>query len=167
MSPQKTAPHVDRTKKTAVTCEYTRRIAMKASFGIGCALLLAACATTPEATGPSATAVMRPASGSQVHGDVTLTETGNAVRIKAELAALPTGLVTLRIHEKGDCSAADAASAGVLERELGPLQPDEYGKGVATYTITGTSLTKNAGGLLSKGMVVQQGKDRIACGTIQ
>ena len=98
---------------------------MKASFGLGCALLLAACATTPEATGPSASAVMRPASGSQVHGDVTLSQTGNAVRIKAELAALPTGLVTLRIHEKGDCSAADAASAGVLERELGPLQPDE------------------------------------------
>ncbi|HEV7822021.1 MAG TPA: superoxide dismutase family protein [Burkholderiales bacterium] len=140
---------------------------MKASFGIGCALLLAACATTPQATGPSANAVMRPASGSQVHGDVTLTETGNSVRINAELAALPTGLVTLRIHEKGDCSAPDAASAGVLERELGPLQPDEYGKSIGSYTITGTSLTKNSGGLLGKGMVVQQGKDRIACGTIQ
>lgn len=140
---------------------------MKTSFGLVCALLLAACATTQQATGPSANAVMRPASGSQVHGDVTLTEIGSAVRINAELAALPAGLVTLRIHEKGDCSAADAASAGVLERELGPLQPDEYGKSIGSYTITGTSLTKNSGGLLGKGMIVQHGKDRIACGTIQ
>ena len=140
---------------------------MKASFGIGCALLLAGCATSQQATGPSANAVMRPASGSQVHGDVMLTEIGNAVRINAELAALPAGLVTLRIHEKGDCSAADAASAGVLERELGPVQPDEFGKSIGSYTITGTSLTKNSGGLLGKGMIVQHGKDRIACGTIQ
>ena len=141
---------------------------MKSSLGIvSGALLLAACAATPQATGPSANAVMRPASGSQVHGDVTLTETGNAVRVKAELAALPPGLITLRVYEKGDCSAADAASAGVFERELGPLQPDEYGKAVATYTITGTSVSKNSGGLLGKGMIVQQGKDRIACGSIQ
>ena len=141
---------------------------MKSSLGVMCcALLLTACAATPQATGPSANAVMRPASGSQVHGDITLTETGNAVRVKAELAALPAGLITLRVYEKGDCSAADAASAGVFERELGPLQPDEYGKAVATYTITGTSVSKNSGGLLGKGMIVQQGKDRIACGSIQ
>jgi Cu-Zn family superoxide dismutase len=141
---------------------------MKSSLGIvSCAVLLAACAATPQATGPAANAVMRPASGSQVHGDVTLTETGNAVRVKAELAALPAGLITLRVYEKGDCSAADAASAGAFERELGPLQPDEYGKAVATYTMTGTSVSKNSGGLLGKGMIVQQGKDRIACGSIQ
>jgi Cu-Zn family superoxide dismutase len=141
---------------------------MKSSLGIvSCALLLTACAATPQATGPSANAVMRPASGSQVHGDITLTETGNAVRVKAELAALPAGLITLRVYEKGDCSAADAASAGAFERELGPLQPDEYGKAVATYTMTGTSVSKNSGGLLGKGMIVQQGKDRISCGSIQ
>lgn len=110
---------------------------------------------------------MRPASGSQVHGNVTLAETGNAVRINAELAAVPSGLVTLRIYEKGDCSAADAASAGIFEREIGPLQPDEYGKAVATYSITGTTVSKAAGGLLGKGVVVQAGKDRIACGSIE
>lgn len=135
---------------------------------ISCTLLLAGCVATPQATGPSANAVMRPASGSQVHGNVSLAETGNTVRVNAELAALPTsGLVTLRIYEKGDCSAADAASAGVFERELGPLQADEYGKAVAAYTVSGTSVSKNSGGLLGKGMIVQQGKDRIACGSIE
>ncbi len=131
------------------------------------ASLLAACASAPQPGGPAATAVMRPASGSQVHGNVTFAQAGNAVRVNAELAALPRGLVTLRVYEKGDCSAADAASAGIFERELGPLQPDEYGKAVVAYTMTGTSLSKNSGGLLGKGLVVQQGKERIACGSIE
>lgn len=134
---------------------------------LSCPLLLAACASAPQQpTGPSANAVMRPASGSQVHGSVTLAETGNAVRVSTELAGLPSGLVTLRIYEKGDCSAADAASAGTFEREIGPLQADEFGKAVDAYTITGTTVSKASGGLLGKGVVVQAGKDRIACGSI-
>ena len=131
------------------------------------ALLLAACASTPEPSGPATNVVMRPASGSQVHGNVTLANAGNLVRVNTELAAVPAGLVTLRVYEKGDCSAADAASTGAFERELGPLQPDEYGKAVATYTMAGTAISKTSGGLLGKGLVVQQGKDRIACGSIE
>ena len=137
---------------------------------LSCPLLLAACASTStstsQPTGPSANAVMRPASGSQVHGSVTLAETGNAVRVNTELAGLPSGLITLRIHEKGDCSKPDASSTGIFEREIGPLQPDEYGKAVVAYTITGTTVSKASGGLLGKGMVVQAGKERIACGSI-
>ena len=131
-----------------------------------CSLLLAACASAPPA-GPSANAVMRPATGSQVHGSVTFTEAGNAVRVNAELAALTSGLNTLRIHEKGDCSKPDASSAGVLEREIGPLMPDEYGKAVASYTITGTAVAKSTTGMLGRGVIVQNGKDRVACGTIE
>src|SRR5271165_3625814 len=67
-----------------------------------CSLLVAACASAPAPSGPSANAVMRPATGSQVHGNVTFTEIGNAVRVDAEIAALTAGLNTLRIHEKGD-----------------------------------------------------------------
>ena len=104
---------------------------------LSCPLLLAACASTStstsQPTGPSANAVMRPASGSQVHGSVTLAETGNAVRVNTELAGLPSGLITLRIHEKGDCSKPDASSTGIFEREIGPLQPDEYGKAAQFY----------------------------------
>ena len=140
---------------------------MKPIIALSCSMMLAACAAGPQPTGPSAEAAMRPATGSQVHGTVKFTEIGNAVRVNAELAALPPGLTTLRTHEKGDCSAADAVSAGVLERELGPLYPDEYGKAIATYTMTGTSVSKNTGGLIGKGVIIQNGKDRIACGTIE
>ena len=134
---------------------------------MSCSLLVAACASTPPPSGPSAGAVMRPATGSQVHGNVTFAEVGNAVRVTAEIAALSSGLNTLRIHEKGDCSKPDGSSAGVLEREIGPLIPDEFGKAVATFTITGTSVSKNMGGLLGRGVIVQHGKDRVACGSIE
>ncbi len=140
---------------------------MKRTIVATCTFMLAACAGSPATTGPSAEAAIRPASGSQVHGVVKFTEVGNAVRVNAELAAVPSGLTTLRTHEKRDCSAADAASAGVLEREIGPLYSDEYGKATGTYTMTGTSVSKNTGGLIGKGVIIQNGKDRVGCGTIE
>ena len=131
-----------------------------------CTLLLSACATM-ETDGPNAIAVMRPASGSQVHGEVKFTQVGARVRVNAEIAGLSPGLHGFHIHEKGDCSKPDGSSAGVLEREIGPLIPDEFGKAVATFTITGTSVSKNMGGLLGRGVIVQHGKDRVACGSIE
>ncbi len=76
-----------------------------------CALLVSSCATTAP-DGPSATAVLRPASGSQAHGTVKFTQVGTRVRVDAELAALTPGQHGFHLHEKGDCSAPDAASAG-------------------------------------------------------
>ena len=48
------------------------------------ALLLAACATDGP-PGPSATASVRPASGSQVHGSVKFTQVGSRVRVEGEI----------------------------------------------------------------------------------
>ena len=42
----------------------------------GCALLTAACATV-EPDGPGASALVRPASGSQVHGETRFTQVGS------------------------------------------------------------------------------------------
>ena len=50
----------------------------------GCALLTTACATVAP-DGPSATTVVRPASGSQVHGEAKFTQVGNRVRVTAEI----------------------------------------------------------------------------------
>ena len=81
-----------------------------------CCLCLSSCTTTPMApamaAGPSATAVMRPASGSQAHGSVKLTQMGDRVKVEGEIAGLEPGRHGFHIHDKGDCSAPDAASAG-------------------------------------------------------
>jgi len=94
--------------------------------------VLAACSTTPvpatqPSTGaaaatpaPAATSTARganitlaPASGSLVSGKLTAEPIDGGVRITGEIGGLPRGSThAIHIHEKGDCSAADATSAG-------------------------------------------------------
>ena len=70
-------------------------------------------AAPPDAT-PALTAVadLSPTEGNTVRGTVTFTQEGGGVRIVAELAGLTPGDHGFHIHETGDCSARDAASAG-------------------------------------------------------
>jgi Cu-Zn family superoxide dismutase len=59
-----------------------------------------------------AIAVLHSASGSQVTGTVTFTQTGDTVQVVADITGLTPGKHGFHIHEFGDCSAADASSAG-------------------------------------------------------
>ena len=59
-----------------------------------------------------AIAILYPASGSQVKGTVTFTKTGDTVQVVADITGLTPGKHAIHIHEFGDCSAADASSAG-------------------------------------------------------
>lgn len=98
------------------------------------AVLFSACAATPRpATGPpdrqapaagpvefaqtgtasEAIANLASASGSLVSGRATLRAGQGAVRVSGEVGGLiPHGAHGLQVHEKGDCGAADASSAG-------------------------------------------------------
>ena len=76
---------------------------------VGCA--------TGESAGPNAPAAavtkLAPASGSYVSGTVHFEPVGDhGVHIKADLKGLAPGEHGFHIHETGDCSAADASSAG-------------------------------------------------------
>jgi Cu-Zn family superoxide dismutase len=51
-------------------------------------------------------------SNSGVTGTATFTQKGDEVTLVAKLAGLKSGTHAIHIHEKADCSAADAASAG-------------------------------------------------------
>lgn len=84
-------------------------------------LLLAACAgvPTPPAAPPAAhvaqqaRAVLTAASGSLVSGTVTLRAMADGVHLSGTLGGFPPhGVHALHVHERGDCSAADASSAG-------------------------------------------------------
>jgi len=71
--------------------------------------------TTPAAqsTAKSATVNLASASGSLVSGKLTIVPMGNGVHLTGEIGGLSPGSThAIHIHEKGDCSAADASSAG-------------------------------------------------------
>lgn len=96
---------------------------MRSVLLAGCiAVGVAACATTmplpsagtpPPGTVHNAVANLAAASGSLVSGQLTLVPMGNGVHITGDVGGLAPGSTHgFHIHETGDCSAADASSAG-------------------------------------------------------
>lgn len=71
-------------------------------------------AASPEsASAPSAKAAIESKSGSKVTGRAVFTELpSGGVKVEVWVENAAPGTHGLHIHEKGDCSAADAASAG-------------------------------------------------------
>ena len=82
---------------------------------------LAGCASQPASdaaahsagTAPSAHAALAPASGSLVSGTLAFVPMGDGVHVTGDIGGLaPNSTHGFHIHETGDCSAADASSAG-------------------------------------------------------
>lgn len=59
-----------------------------------------------------ATAVLEPKSGSKAHGTAWFKKIKDGLQIIVAINNVEPGLHGIHIHEKGDCSAADASSAG-------------------------------------------------------
>ena len=78
------------------------------------ALLLAGCSSVDLGPSePTAVANLRPTAGSQVQGTARFTERAGGVRVAGEVRGLrPHTEHGFHVHEKGDCSAPDATSAG-------------------------------------------------------
>ena len=89
------------------------------------AIVLSACAAAPTVskgpvsvappagTAAVATSNLTSASGSLVSGRLTLTPMSGGVRVTGDIGGLAPGSSHgFHVHETGDCSAADAASAG-------------------------------------------------------
>lgn len=69
--------------------------------------------TSPAETMMEARAQLQPTQGNQVTGTVVFRQETDGVRIIAELEGFPgAGRHGFHVHEKGDCSAPDATSAG-------------------------------------------------------
>ncbi len=76
-------------------------------------LLLAACTSTPVETENTATATLAARSGSNVAGVLEVMPMGDGVHVVGVISGLtPNQAHAFHIHEKGDCSAEDASSAG-------------------------------------------------------
>src|SRR5947199_8791544 len=85
---------------------------MKMKFLLGLiALGLGVCvANAQERT--KAIAVLHPTAGNNVTGSVTFTQSGEAVKVVADITGLTPGKHGFHIHEFGDCSSSDGSSAG-------------------------------------------------------
>jgi Cu-Zn family superoxide dismutase len=141
-----------------------------------------------------ATATLAPKSGSQVTGTVTFAKIGDEVQVVADVQNLKPGKHGFHIHEKGDCSAPDAASAGghfnpthqhhggpmTAEHhvgDLGNIEADASGK--AHLDWKGKMSLGGADSIVGKSVVVHEKEDdlksdpagnsgaRIACGVIE
>lgn len=161
-------------------------------LGTFSALMLGACATS--ATGPMASADLQARSGSAVSGKVSFTEMNGRLRVDAQVAGLTPGEHGFHIHEVGDCSAPDAASAKGHFNPLGKMHGHHAGSerhggdmpnlvanaaGEARFTadIEGLSLS-GATGIIGRSVVIHADPDdyksqpagnsgkRIACGAI-
>lgn len=118
----------------------------KTFAGAAALLLLSACAGMGS-DGPSASAVLRPASGSKVNGEVKFTQVGeNRVRVTGEIAGHTAGPKGFHVHEKGDCSAADAMSAGghfnPMKMKHGASPTTGHAGDMGNVAIAGSGTTK-------------------------
>ncbi len=141
-----------------------------------------------------AVAVLSAASGSNVSGTVTFTKSGDDVKIVADLNGLTPDKHGFHVHEFGDCSAADATSAGghynpgkhqhaapeASERhmgDLGNLEADASGKAHLERTDKTLKLSGDSA-IVGYAVVVHEKEDdlktqptgnaggRVACGVI-
>lgn len=160
------------------------------SLGMMCALALVA--HGQDAT--KATCKLESKSGSQVTGTVTFTKVGDDLQVVADITGLKPGKHGFHIHEKGDCSAPDAASAGGhfnpmqhkhggttgMERhegDLGNIETDASGKTHLDWK--GKLSLSGANSIIGKSVVVHEKEDdlktdpsgnsgaRVACGAIE
>src|SRR5882724_173687 len=155
-------------------------------------------AQTPEEK-PSAPlkaiAVMHPTEGNKVSGTVTFTEVADGVQVHAELTGLTPGKHGFHVHEFGDCSAADASSAGAHFNptnqphaapdatarhvgDMGNIEADTSGAAKLDYLDHNMSLANDERSIIGRSVVVHAKADdlksqpagdsgaRVACGVI-
>jgi Cu-Zn family superoxide dismutase len=168
-------------------------------------VLVAACggkqsmdSATPAAAAaamePQAGAALEPRSGSQTTGMVTVKPMGNGIHVDIKVAGATPGKHGIHFHEKGDCSAPDATSAGPHWNpdntshgapgpehhagDLGNIEVGEDGTGSASVHLDGYTLTEGPKGVLGRALIVHAKEDdlttqptgnsgdRVACGVI-
>ncbi len=160
---------------------------------------LAACAShgPAPAASPGAHATLEARSGSNVAGTLQLSYMEGGVHVSGMVSGLaPNSDHGFHIHEKGDCSAADASSAGghfnpggephgkvgTAPHHLGDqmnIHADANGNAVVDAHFAGTSLgTGQDGDVMGRALVVHADPDdytsqpagnagkRVACGVI-
>lgn len=155
--------------------------------------LLAGCAST--APTQSASTTLQPTQANSVTGSVTFTQKDDHVWVVANIKGLTPGLHGFHIHEKGDCSAPDATSAGGHFNpdnhvhsashtagghagDMGNLNADSTGNAQLTLKMNGVTVSTASNGIVGRAVIVHAKADdltsqpagnagaRVACGVI-
>jgi Cu-Zn family superoxide dismutase len=165
--------------------------------GVVAVMSLAACQSMEQGTGQKASSNLESRSSSSAKGSVNFVWQGNEVLVTGSFSGLkPNSEHGFHVHEKGDCSAPDATSAG------GHFNPDTKAHGMpgsgsnhagdmpniktdaggnATYSakLSGFAVNTGASGIVGRSVVVHRDPDdyksqpagnsgpRIACGLIK
>ncbi|HEY8551165.1 MAG TPA: superoxide dismutase family protein [Vicinamibacterales bacterium] len=143
----------------------------------------------------SAVAKLSPTANNTARGEVTFTQEGEGVRVSGSFSGLTFGEHGFHVHEKGDCSAPDASSAGghfnptsqqhgareADQRhvgDLGNLKVDPYGLARVDFVDKHLSLS-GPNSIVGKAVIVHEKADdfktqptgdaggRLACGVIE
>ena len=168
---------------------------MNHAIAIAAAMLLAGCAAMTS-TGPAAVADLAPTKGNDTKGSVAFTQSGERVTVVAEISGLTPGGHGFHIHEKGDCTAEDATSAGghfnpagkphadpaSRDRHAGDmpmLMADAAGNARLTTTLDIVTIGGGTADIVGRGVIVHKDADdyktqptgnsgaRVACGVIR
>lgn len=167
---------------------------MKSLIALSACVALTGCALF-ESAGPKAQARLQSKSGSNVTGTLQFTQVGNSVRVTGDIAGHTRGKKAIHIHEKGDCSAADATSAGGHFNphkakhgapgaghagDLGNLEVNDAGRASINQTVSGISVSSSApDGIIGRAVIIHAQEDdlktdptgnaggRVACGVIE
>ena len=105
------------------------------------ALVGLSCASLAASDGAKATSVIESRSGSKVTGKATFTELASGgTKVEVWIENATPGVHGLHIHEKGDCSAPDASSAGAHfnpagNPHAGPQDPKHHNGDFGNITI--------------------------------
>lgn len=167
-----------------------KRSTMAPLLGAMMAAFLAAAAQAQTAT-----ATLAPTAGNTAAGTVTFAQKGDKVTVSAKLTGLTPGGHGFHVHEKGDCSAPDAMSAGGHFNptnkphgspdapnhhagDMPMLQADASGNATLTADLAGLTIGSGTTDILGKSVIVHKDADdyktqptgnsgaRVACGVI-
>jgi Cu-Zn family superoxide dismutase len=163
---------------------------------IAAVAVTSACASL-GGTAPKAQAQLQSKSGSNATGTLSLQQKGDGVLVTGEVRGLAPGSTHgFHVHEKGDCSAPDASSAGPHFNPTGSphgqmgsgahhggdmpnIVADERGVALVKVLIPGATLAAGPSSITGRAVVVHRDPDdystqpagnagpRIACGVIE
>jgi Cu-Zn family superoxide dismutase len=142
------------------------------------------------------TVAMQSKSKTNTEGSIKLEDRDGGVFVSGKLTGLKPGLHGFHVHENGDCSAADASSAGghfALPGELhgargahnshlgdlGNIEADRDGISLFRFYVKGLSLKEGVSSIIGRALIVHAKPDdlssqpagnsgpRVACGVIR